>query len=34
MMGSRTVNINTDNANKVVNGMPSYAPSLPTSTSM
>ncbi|KAI4348601.1 hypothetical protein L6164_009308 [Bauhinia variegata] len=33
-MGSRTVNINSDDTNKVVNGMPSYAPSLPTSSAI
>ncbi|XP_020211222.1 transcription factor TGA2.3 [Cajanus cajan] len=31
---SRTVNVNTKDTNKVVNGMPSYAPSLPSSSSM
>ncbi|XP_061364810.1 transcription factor TGA2.3-like isoform X1 [Gastrolobium bilobum] len=29
---SRTVNVNTKDANKVVNGMPSYAPPLPSSS--
>ncbi|XP_019442921.1 PREDICTED: transcription factor TGA2.3-like isoform X1 [Lupinus angustifolius] len=35
-MGSRTrkVNINTEETNKFVKGMPSYAPSLPSSSSM
>ncbi|KAK4281934.1 hypothetical protein QN277_013376 [Acacia crassicarpa] len=33
-MGSRTVNTRTDNNNKFANGMPSYAPPLPTSASM
>ncbi|KAK7286684.1 hypothetical protein RJT34_21865 [Clitoria ternatea] len=34
MMGSRsrTVNVNTKDTNKVVNGMPSYAPPLPSSS--